>query len=184
MLTYLLLNAMYYYTCLKNFYAELLARVTLKPSPMFVYKVIRNVGDSEQDITDPYLNGVDVQPTPDDDSWVEYRLTWKRDKKYRVVCVSPGDPGPSHDMLVRKNSSAKKCIVMAVLVNPTENIEEHVLDRVYKFAGPQHDFFENKNLRMKHLFRNDDLEPDTVLKLLWSDGSLITYEPDASMVTV
>jgi hypothetical protein len=182
MFNYIILNAIYYYTCVVNFYTELLNRVTIKPPPLFVYKVLKVTDEHQEDLTDTYLNGGDIQ-TPDDVSWVEYRFTWKRDKKYRVVCTHPEEPGPSHDMLARANGTSNhKRIVMAVLVNPSANIEENVIDRVYKFAGPRSDFFGNKHLRMKHLFYNDDIDSETVLKVLWSDGSLLSYEPDTTLI--
>lgn len=175
-----IINALYYYTCIKEFYEELLNRITCKPPPLFVYKVIRYFGvDGEEDITNRYTNGQGI--TPGDGESIEYRFTWKRDKKYRFVCIRPDDPGPSHDALTKPVTPGPR-IVMAVLINPQENIEEHVMERVYKFAGPQHDFFSNKHLQVKHMFYNDDILPGTVLKILWSNGSLLSYCPESTLI--
>ena len=179
-LNYFMLTALYYYTCVTDFYTELFNRITCKPPPLVVYKVVRYFGvDGEEDVTARYTNGQEIKPG--EKETIEYRFTWKRDKKYRFVCTRPDDPGPSQDALTQPTTLGKR-IVMAVLVNPTENVEDHVLVRVYKFAGPRHDFFHNTHLQMKHMFYNDDMLPGTVLKILWSNGSLLSYYPESTLI--
>jgi hypothetical protein len=177
-------NAFYYYTCITKFYAEFLNRITFKPPPLFVYKVVRYFGiDGEEDVTDRYMSGQDIRiPESESDESIEYRFTWKRDKKYRVVRTRPEDPGPSHDALAKAVTFTGRKIVMAVLVNPEENIEDHVLGRICKFAGPRHDFFHNKHLQMKHMFYNDDMLPGTVLKILWSNGAQLSYDQETTLI--
>jgi hypothetical protein len=190
---FFLMNALYYYTRITTFYAEFLNRITSKPPPLVVYKVVRYFGiDGEEDVTDRYTSGQDISIPENNESSnessnesIEYRFTWKRDKKYRVVRTGPDDPGPLHDALAKAaviGTFLGPKIVMAALVNPDENIEAHVLDRVCKFAGPQHDFFHNKHLQMKHMFHNDDMLPGTVLKILWSNGSLLSYDQETTLI--
>jgi hypothetical protein len=113
-----------------------------------------------------YFKGLPLESHPD--RRVEHRVTWNG-SKYRVI-----NEAPRYDMFVRRES---KKILMAVLHNPVENAEENVLERVVKFAGPNHDFFES-NVRMRWLFESDDVLDDTVLVLLMSNGAILKFAPD------
>lgn len=182
---------LYYYNYVVSgvygFYRELLDRLTLPPSPVFVYKVLRftepegEIEEQPMDLTDAYIRGSPILVEPDK-TRVEYRVTWKRNKRYRVVRSDPTDPSPNHEMFAGVLPDPKKRIVMAVLNNPEENLSENVINRVLKFAGPRHDFFENKRLRMRWLFENDDLLPDSQLHLLYTDGKLLKFKPDDLMI--
>jgi hypothetical protein len=188
-----------------EFYHEFVDRLTIPPPPAVVYKVLRVPNEIEEnaekesnqkeieenaehkepethqlvdaiDCTRDYHRGIKI--VPDDHYRVEYRLTWRRHRKYRVVCLDASDPSPCHDMFAGVSPDPKQRIVMAVLHNPKENLNENVIERVLKFAGPKNDFFGNKRLCMGHLFANDDLLPDTMLHMLYTDGRLLKYLPN------
>jgi len=179
-MNFFIMKALYYCTCITEFYKELINRITIKPPPLFVYKVVRYFGvDSEEDMTVRYMSGHDI--VPGDDEIIEYRFTWKRYKKYRMLRTLVYDPSPSHDALANTTTSGAK-IVMAVLINLQDEIEENVLDRVCKFAGPRYDFFNNKHLQMKHMFYNDSIVPEVVLKILWSNGTLLSYDHESTLI--
>eukprot|EP00959_Pyramimonas_sp_CCMP1952_P103576 2166171-Pyramimonas_sp.AAC.1 len=97
----------YYYnyvvTGVYSFYRELLNRITLPPSPVFVYKVIKftepagEIETDPEDMTDAYTKGLPILVQPDN-TRMEYRVTWKRNKTYRIVRSDPSDPSPNHEM--------------------------------------------------------------------------------------
>lgn len=157
---------MYYYSYVVTFYSDLFNRLTMKFPPLMVYKVMQVTDDGYEECTDLYFKGLPLKSHSD--QRIEYRVTWNR-AKYRVVNESP-----RYDMFLRRD--AKK-IIMAVLHNPVENVEENVIQRVVKFAGPNHDFFET-DVRMRWLFESDDVLDETVLVLLMSNGAILKFEPD------
>lgn len=181
----------YYYNLVVNgvysFYRELLDRITLPPPPVFVYKVIKftepegEIETDPEDLTDAYIRGLPILVQPDK-TRAEYRVTWKRNKTYRIVRSDPSDPSPNHEMFAGILPDPRKRIVMAVLNNPVDNISEDVMNRVLKFAGPRHDFFGNKRLRMRWLFENDDVLPESQLHLLYTDGKLLKFRPDDLLI--
>ena len=73
-------------------------------------------------------------------------------------------------------------IAMAILNNPVESKTDDVIQRVLKFAGPNHNFFGNKDFRMRWMFENDDLLPESELHLLYTDGRLLKYGPDDLLI--
>ena len=186
-----LFYCLYYYNCVVGsvyaFYRELVERITLPPPPVFVYKVLKfyepenEIEEPPEDLTDAFVSGLPILVQPDK-TRAEYRVTWKRDKRYRVIRSDPSDPSPTHEMFAGVMPDPKQRIVMAVLNNPVENVSENVLNRVLKFAGPRHDFFGNKRLRMRWLFENDDVLPESQLHLLYTDGKLLKFKPDDLMV--
>lgn len=165
------------------FYRELLDRLTIPPSPVIVYKVV-HIGEFDtdtEDVTDAYIKGLPIS-VQSDQTRAEYRVTWKRNKKYRIVRSDPTDPSPNHEMFAGVLPDPMKRIIMAVLHNPVENISESVMQRVLKFAGPRHDFFGNKRMRMCWLFENDELLPESQLHLLYTNGKLLKFEPDDLLI--
>lgn len=193
----------YYYSYVVNsvydFYREFVDRLTIPPPPAMVYKVVcfptvtecaccENTDSPrdekpecvccapEKDMTHEYQIGRAIRPTPE--YRVEYRVQWKRSRKYRVVCSRDTDPSPHHDMFASVKPDPRKCIAMAVLNNPVESKSADVIQRVLKFAGPNHDFFGHNAFRMRWMFEHDDLLPESELHLLYTDGRLIKYGPD------
>lgn len=157
----------YYYTRFLTFYSNLFYRLTMKLPPLMVYKVMRVTDDDGyEECTDLYFKGLPLKSHPD--QRVEHRVTWNG-SKYRVI-----DEAPRYDMFLRRET---KKIIMAVLHNPVEDVEENVIQRVVKFAGPNHDFFESE-VRMRWLFESDDVLDETVLVLLMSDGAILKFAPD------
>jgi len=158
---------MYYYSCLTAFYEDLFNRLTMKLPPLMVYKVMRVTDDDGyEECTDLYFKGLPLKAHSD--QRIEHRVTWNG-SKYRVV-----NECPRYDMFLRRET---KRILMAVLYNPVENVEENVIQRVVKFAGPSHDFFDS-DLRMRWLFESDDVLDETVLVLLLSNGAILKFAPD------
>lgn len=161
---------MYYLSCLSSFYGNLIYRLTMKFPPLMVYKVmqVNNDIDGYEECTDLYFKGQSIKSRSE--QRIEYRVTWNT-TKYRVI-----NETPYYDMFLRRET--KKTIIMAVLHNPVENVEENVTQRILKFAGPNHDFFGNNNIRMRWMFESDDLLDETVLVLLTSNGSLLRFKPN------
>ena len=157
---------MYYYTRAVSFYADVFHRLTMKFPPLMVYKVMQVTEDGYEECTDLYFKGLSLRSHSD--QRIEHRVTWNG-SKYRVVNESP-----RYEMFTRRET---KKIIMAVLHNPVENVEENVIHRVVKFAGPNHDFFESE-LRMRWMFESDDVLDETVLVLLMSNGAIMKFAPD------
>ena len=165
--TAFLMYMTYYYSRVVAFYSDLFNRLTMKLPPLMVYKVMRVTDDDGyEECTGLYFKGLPLESRVD--QRLEYRVTWNQ-SNYRVVNESP-----RYEMFTRRET---KKIIMAVLHNPVENVEENVIHRVVKFAGPNHDFFESE-LRMRWMFESDDVLDETVLVLLMSNGAIMKFAPD------
>lgn len=173
-----------------SFFREIATRVTCTPMPMYVYKVVHIDENSDNDCTDDYYRGRFMEQVvlksnndPDDfesvyqDHRVEYRLTWNRTSKYRVVSTISSPMQPKHEMFVGSQGlSTRPKIMCAVLKDDDGSC--NVVERVLKYAGPKHDFFDQKEFRMRWMFENDDLKTDTRLELLLSNGKTYTFGID------
>lgn len=163
------------------FFKEMTTRVCCTPMPMYVYKVIHSDEHKDTDCTDDYYRGLFLESSvlvskhPDDR--VEYRVTWNRNAKYRVVSTLSSPKQPTHEMFVGSGGlSTRPKILCAVLKD--EEGTCNVVDRVLKYAGPKHDFFEQNGFRMRWMFMSDDLQEDTVLEVLLSNGKIHAFGVD------
>ena len=179
-LNVLVSNVLYFYSMMYSFMDELVVRVFTIPMPLYVYKVIQYQSNDEDEIdrTDDYRSGNVCLDVSSDDSRIEYRVLWKRTKRYRIISTNKKQIQPQHEMFVGggKLSTYIKP-VCAVLNNPDENVEDNVLERVLKYMGPRYDFF-GQSVKMSHLFENDDLQENTELHMLLSNGKYVSYKPD------
>jgi len=193
----LFMNALYRYETVKSFFKELLRRIISVPMPMYVYKVleIHNFGDdgceggiTSDDITSEYQKGnLSVERyLSSNDTRVEYRVMWNTKTKYRVVSTETNSIKPNHEMFVGgKRLTSKPKIIRATLINHTYttyiegaccgSIEEDVLTRVLKYAGPSQDFFKQDELQMEWMFENDQLTNEMKLNILMSDGKHLSF---------
>jgi hypothetical protein len=176
---------------LDSFCREIATRVTCTPMPMYVYKVVHIDETIDKDCTEDYYNGCFMErivlksnDTGDfesvdeyQDHRVEYRITWNRKSKYRVVSTLSSPMQPKHEMFVGCGGlSTRPKIICAMLKDGDGTC--NVVDRVLKYAGPKHDFFEQKEFRMRWMFENDDLKPDTRLEMLLSNVKTYTFGID------
>ena len=165
---------LYYWSRLVHFYSDIFERLVMKLPPLSVYKIMSVTEDGyDEERTDLYFKGKSLKTN---EERIEYRVTWQG-TKYRVI-----NEVPRYDMFVRQEPQTYKNIIMAVLHNPVENVEENVTSRVTKFAGPNHNFYEQSNIKMKWLFESDDLLDETKLVLLLSNGLMLKFAPDDEIV--
>ena len=142
-------------------------RLTEPIQPLRIYKVLK-IKESHDviDCTNEYLQG-NLQLNLNEDERVEYRYMWT-DRKNRMISTNE-EMVPNLFCMTRKPPK-QVFIIKAILFNEDENLCENVIDRVLKYAGPQHDFY-NEQIKMEWLFENDDLEEARVfLFMMYSDG--------------
>lgn len=174
----------YKWSCIQAFFVEMVTRVMSTPMPMYVYKVMTYDHMGEADCTEYYYKGLSIphvlpssDEEPTDDHRIEYRITWSRNKKYRIVSTLSNPLYPQHEMFVGTGMlSSKPKAICAILKD--EDGECNVIERVYKYAGPKHDYFGQSEFKMKWMFENDELKETTVLSVLFSNGTHKTYGID------
>lgn len=165
----------YKWSCVREIFIEMVTRVVSTPMPMYVYKVLTYDSLGVVDRTDDYYKGAIIKNDTGDRT--EYRVTWNRTKKYRLVSTTSSPMYPQHEMFVGTGMlSSRPKIICAVLKD--EDGECNVIERVYKYAGPKHDFFGQKEFKMRWMFENDELKESTVLLVLFSNGTNTIYGSD------
>ena len=147
--------------------------------PLRIYKVmkIHNETHDSTDVTTDYFKG-SLNPQCDENERYEYRYTWLGTKN-RMISTSSNVCSPSYKDMTLKSSKTEtpSYIISTVLFNRDEDICENVLERVLKYAGPKHDFYD-KDIKMDWMFENDDLETiKTFLIIMYSTGEKICIRP-------
>lgn len=183
--------ALYYYSRVLAFFRELVWRILSAPMPLYVYKVLKYspaVKEKEidpefveshtvLDMTSTYIQGNQLIVPTDHDDRIEYRISWKQDKKYRLVSTLSHPIHPAHHLFAgSQGMSTNAKIIHAILVNPNGDME-NVLPRVLKYAGPRHDFF-NQPVQMRWLFENDDISPCARLHIMTNKSRLSVFAPN------
>lgn len=178
---YILMCMSYVYTHYTNI-KILFWKFGIKPTPFTVYKILKydNLGMCEL-LNDEYYNGT-LPTCKDDNEYIEYRVIYDK-KKYRIVSKRDCCKEPSLSLLYNPGSSMNDPIlnpriISATLCHKYDEIECDVLNRVFKFAGPKHDFF-GQVLKTRWMFANDDLmDDDHNLHILYSNGISTQFSPD------
>ena len=174
---------MYRWHVLLAFINEMIWRLVMTPMPLYVYKVVKYKDDHwSEDVSTDYADGnVLLNTTIGDTERIEYRVTWKRTSKYRIVLTKEWKEctiNPAHELFAGAfGLSSKPKILRATLKNHDDASEDNVMDRVLKFAGPRHDFFGNGGFKMGWMFENDYLHDNIELDILLSNGKSFTYAP-------
>jgi hypothetical protein len=169
----------YKWSCVRGFFTEMVTRVVSTPMPMYVYKVLSYDSFGVVDYTDDYCKGLRIKNASTDDTYAEnnrteYRVTWNRTKKYRLISTTNSPMYPQHEMFVGTGMlSSRPKIICAVLKD--DDGECNVTERVCKYAGPKHDFFGQQKCKMRWMFEDYILDESTVLLVLLSSGSHTTY---------
>lgn len=172
---------------------EVYFRSIMKLSPFYVYKVYAYPFDEIQkreDITESYYNGYGNKCTPSANyPRIEYRCLWKGNK-YKLTSVRQVSKDENKDvmipMLLPKTCNKSdpslstftrkridKFVVNACLTG--ENKQLDVTKSLLKFAGPNHDFF-NQPIIVKWILKNPNkILEYSVLEIFYSNGELNRY---------
>lgn len=151
----------------KNQFEIFFIRLFEPIQPLRIYKILK-ISDAHEttDLTNVYFKGdlkLDINP----DERIEYRYMWMN-RKSRMISNKESCPNII-GMTTKKPITV--FIIKAILLNEDENVCENVLERVLKYAGPHHDFY-NETIKMEWLFENDDLETfRSFLFIMYSNGS-------------
>lgn len=175
----------YKWSCVRAFFTEMVTRICCTPMPLYVYKVIHYEDNmSETDCTDDYYKGKPVvvkriteteNETPlENENRLEYRVTWNRRNKYRIVSTGTHVIYPHHELFVGTGTLSSKPKILCAVLKDSDG-DCNVIDRVLKYAGPKHDFFNQQEFKMKWMFEHDDLKEDTILFMLFSNGTHHTF---------
>ena len=106
---------------------------------------------------------------------IEYRVTWNKYRKYRVVSTLSSPVQPRHEMFVGTGGLGSGPKIVCAMLKDDQG-DCNVTQRVTKYAGPRCDFFNQKEFRMFWMFENDHLEEDTVLFVLLSNGKQYNFQ--------
>ena len=171
----------------KTFF-EYMDRLNRKVMPFYIYKIYAYPSDELKkrvDISDDFFNGFAVAPKKYFPR-IEYRCIWKN-KKYKINSVQNFDTDLNTDTIpillpsvTRLNDPClssftgrckKDFIVQACLFNDTHCVD--VTKRLNKFAGPNHNFF-NQPIITKWILKDPTHKYD-YLQILYSNGELIKF---------
>lgn len=162
----------------KQYISNCMIRMFEPLEPLRVYKVIKihNETRDATEVTTDYFKGM-LNPRCNENERYEYRFTWLGTKS-RMISTFSDVCSPSYTNMTLKTSNSHPLYIMsALLFNRDENVCENVIERVLKYAGPNHDFYD-KELKMDWLFENDDLEIINVfLVIMYSTGKKICFKP-------
>lgn len=165
--TFIMLDTLLTYV--KDQIEFLVIRFTEPIQPLRIYKILKINNDSHDiyDLTNSYIHG-EMQLDLYENERVEYRFMWMN-RKNRMITTNPYHAPSIIDMTQKQTVSLY--IIKAILLNETDNICENVLERVLKYAGPHHDFYDEE-VKMEWLFENDDLEQiPFYLFIMYSNGT-------------
>lgn len=178
----------YKWSCVRAFFTEMVTRVCCTPMPLYVYKVVRYEDNmTETDCTDDYYKGKPIavakaqpitetenEPLSENENRLEYRVTWNRRNKYRIVSTNSNIVYPHHELFVGTGTLSSRPKILCAVLKDSDG-ECNVIERVLKYAGPNHEFFNQHEFKMKWMFEHDDLKEDTILFVLFSNGSHRTF---------
>ena len=169
---------MYTYTYIQNIILTQLEDLLLfmskliEPSmPMYIYKVIgydNTNPDNKINLTTDFFAGNDYFNKVEskyDNYRIEYRYTWKR-CKYRYVTCDDTNPFFNLQGIFKRKPFSKK-IVFASLSD--HSCSDDVLNKIKKYAGPNHDFY-NIKLKPNWLFPSDEFKEGDTLTIFDSHG--------------
>ena len=151
--------------------------------PYQVYKVTRcnkNICGMEQELSHEYREGVFSKLRLDE--YIEYRVLF-RGKKFRCLSTTEQFIEPCLTVLQKTkeiNDPFKNPrIISAVMCNKFDNCEVDVFERVLKFAGPNHNFF-NQILQTRWIFGDaiDQMNDENMLRIIYSNGIINTFSPN------
>jgi hypothetical protein len=152
--------------------------------PYIVYKVNKGtlMNDSQSikisKISKDFFNGF-VPKQNNDFIWdyIEYRVMYKF-QKYRIFSLKGNIIEPTLHLLQShgmKSPLNHPRIIGACLTNKVNDLQENVLDKILKYAGPNHDFFGQK-VKPKWMFNKQvmiDGEHD--LCIFYTNGSIHSF---------
>lgn len=172
------------------YFSKLIHKVSVPDMPYTIVKVMKHndMENTVKDVSDEYFVQCTI-PTCNDDERLEYRTTFNN-RSYRIVSTTQTTLEPSLGLFQKPrgmNDPFKNPrIVSATMCQQFDNGETDVLDRVFQFAGPNHDFF-GQTLKTRWLFplattttndRKSTTDDETTLHVLYSNGISTHFAPD------
>lgn len=170
--------------------AKLIRKVSAPDMPYTIMKVMKhnNLENTVQDVSDEYFIQGTI-PACNHDERLEYHTTFNN-RSYRIVSTTQTTLEPSLGLFQKPrgmNDPFKNPrIVSATMCQKFDNGETDVLDHVFQFAGPNHDFF-GQSLKTRWLFPpsatttsdcESTTEDETTLHVLYSNGISTHFSPD------
>jgi len=184
MLTQFIISVYFMYIMSCKYMNLMMIKMFTPSMPFSVYKAIKYYEDNdeicdEKDITKDYYDMKPLDCFMEDKERIEYRVNVYSKVKtkfvpYRVISTKNCEIDPSQSIFVKRQTMGLNYIMDAILYRG--DIKTNVTDRVLKFAGPEHNFFNNTHLKMKWMFENDELEEGTSLVLYFKNGSTKAFE--------
>lgn len=155
-----------------NSFLTIVDILTEPENPLVVYKILIYDEDTNEriNVTKDYYNGLNHN-IPYDNYRIEYRFKWKK-TKYRYIEQKNDDkPFIQLQDLYKKPFGVKiiNCILFDEIAN--DHDETDVLEKIKKYAGPNHNFF-NKKLKPSWLFPSEDFMDGQKLIICNSLGKL------------
>lgn len=144
-------------------------KITNPFMPLYVYKVLvyDEVTKERYNVTENFFKG---KPTLKDlklDKYrIEYRFKWL-DCKYRYVVDNETNDDFIQFSKLQKHNKFKTKIIYATLKDDIE--DDDVLNKIKKYAGPNHDFF-NMKIKPAWLFPSEDFLDNHQLLIMDTRG--------------
>jgi len=182
-----MLSFMYQYYV---YFAKLIHKVSAPDMPYTIVKVLKHndAVNSTTDVSDEYFVQGTI-PACYHDERLEYHTTFNH-RPYRIVSTTQTTLEPRLGLFQKprgmRDPFKNPRIVSATMCQKFDNEETDVLERVFQYAGPNHDFF-GQSLKTKWLFppsatkTNDcesSTEDETTLHVLYSNGVSTHFSPD------
>ena len=180
---------------------ELYFRIIMKITPFYVYKVYAYPYDemlNRIDITNNYYDGFYTKCTPSIGyPRIEYRCLWKG-KKYKVNSLKEIPKREITEDVTLPMMFPKKCNVNepCLSIFSRKKVEKYIMEacltvrndenandieridvtqKILKFAGPNHDFF-NQPMIVKWIIKNQNKPIEySYLHIMYSNGQLSKY---------
>lgn len=166
------------------YFSKLIQKVSAPDMPYTIVKVMKHndLETTATDVSDAYFVQGTI-PACNTDERLEYHTMFNH-RPYRIVSTHQTTLEPSLGLFQKPrgmNDPFKNPrIVSATMCQKFDNEETDVLDRVFQFAGPNHDFF-GQSLKTRWLFPSavamtNDCE--STLHVLYSNGVSTHFAPD------
>lgn len=174
------------------YFAKLIRKVSAPDMPYTIVKVLKHndAENSMTDVSDEYFVDGKI-PACNEDERLEYHTTFNH-RPYRIVSTRQTTLEPNLGLFQKPrgmNDPFKNPrIVSATICQKFDNEETDVLNRVFQYAGPNHDFF-GQTLKTRWLFppytdttttnKHESItEDETTLHVLYSNGVSTHFSPD------
>ena len=172
------------------YFAKLIRKVSAPDMPYTIVKVLKH-NDAENtmtDVSDAYFVQGTI-PACNEDERLEYHTTFNH-RPYRIVSTRQTTLEPNLGLFQKprgmRDPFKNPRIVSATMCQKFDNEETDVLNRVFQYAGPNHDFF-GQTLKTRWLFppytdttnKHESItEDETTLHVLYSNGVSTHFSPD------